>query len=202
MESEPLQDGSEGNNGSGNPAEQTITNTVSLSVKISLLISLIFHVAMFGIGIWGIHKCTLEENIPFYLIVAGGIGFLSKSSTLIRPSITTYMNVANTKKHIQKLEAALYAIEAVFFIFGSFWVFKEYKPSFIPSEDPSIGYCDKLVYYFAFSYLIVSYSLLGIIIICYCCFLCCMSVASGVTRQQERNQDPEAPSNPVSTSDS
>ncbi|KAL1509315.1 hypothetical protein ABEB36_004077 [Hypothenemus hampei] len=127
---------------------------------------------MVYIGIWGMHKCTIE-TIPFFLIATGGIGFFSKSSTLAQPPITHYM-VDIWWKYIRKAETALYFIEIVLLLFGSFWVFKEFKPHFIPSADPSILYCDKTVYYFAFYYLVAIYFVFGIVIIWYYLVLCCI----------------------------
>ncbi|ENN77169.1 hypothetical protein D910_10445 [Dendroctonus ponderosae] len=160
---------------------QQLKKRVLPGVRITLLISLIFYIAMFAIGIWGVHRCPVEENIPFFLIVAGGIGLFSKIMSVIREAISTSFP-------IQYVESSLYTVELVFIFFGSFWVFKEYKPSFSPSDQDR--YCNKTVYLFAFSFLVVLYAILATMVICFFCFLACIFFVKETERD---HRDPESP---------
>ncbi|XP_060518167.1 transmembrane protein 272-like [Cylas formicarius] len=148
-------------------------------VRITLLISLIFYIAMFVIGIIGVHNCPVNENIPLFLIATGGIGLFSKSVSFIREKLMPHFT-------IQFVESSLYTAETVFLIFGSYWVFKVYKPSFY---EGSSRYCQKTVYMFAFIYLAVLYALLLAILLGFFCFLGCIFF---VKRTESDNRDPEA----------
>ncbi|XP_066254878.1 transmembrane protein 272-like [Euwallacea similis] len=156
-------------------------------VRITLLLSLIFYISMFGVGIWGIKKCPVEPNIPFFLIVIGGIGMLSKFVSAIE--------ILRSHQPVKHVESSLYTIELVFMLLGSFWVFKEYKPNYNPGMP---DYCNKTVYMFAFVYLVVICAILGILMTSYCCFIGCFFF---VARTRTPDIDPEAPSRPLHPED-
>lgn len=56
------------------------------------------------------------------------------------------------------------------FICGSYFVYRIYKPSFDPNAE---GYCNKVVYLTAFWVITSSYIIIGIVIV----LMCCISVA-------------------------
>ncbi|KAF7286882.1 transmembrane protein 272-like [Rhynchophorus ferrugineus] len=157
-------------------------------VKITLIISILLSLVSFIIGIWGTHKCPVEDNIPFFLIVIGGIGLLSKVLTYVREKLVKL----NDKT--QYIMSVLYTVEIVFLLNGSFWVFKVYKPSFDPTDDDK--YCSKTVYMFAFAYLFILY---GMVIVVICTFLCflgcilCVVATSDDTDVEAQNQSETQP---------
>ncbi|XP_066143423.1 transmembrane protein 272-like [Euwallacea fornicatus] len=156
-------------------------------IRITLLLSLILYLSMFGVGIWGMKKCPAEANIPFFLIVIGGVGMLSK--------FVSSIEAVRSREPVKHVESSLYTIELVFMLLGSFWVFKEYKPNYNPGGS---DYCNKTVYMFAFVYLVVICATLCVLMTSYCCFIGCFFF---VARTGTTDVDPEAPSRPLHTED-
>ncbi|XP_050309153.1 transmembrane protein 272-like [Anthonomus grandis grandis] len=167
-----------------------VKEKVKPGVRITLIISLIFALIMFIVGIYGVHKCRADENIPFFLIVIGGIGVISKACSMVRET------VLREHAHVQYAESSLYTVELVFLLLGSYWVFKEYQPNY---DDPSNSkYCNKTVYMFAFVYLIVMYAVIFLIATCFCCFLSCIFFVAGTAEPAEGdNESPSRPINPA-----
>lgn len=64
---------------------------------------------------------------------------------------------------------------------GNIWVYSVYPPSYTPGEAK---YCDRTTYQFAFVVLTVTWIILGLVIVCGCCFsiLTCCNIFS--VRQQ------------------
>ncbi|XP_030757346.1 transmembrane protein 272-like [Sitophilus oryzae] len=162
---------------------ERVKNKCMPGVKITLLISLIFYIAAFAIGIWGINKCPAEENVPFFLIVLGGIGVISKTASIIRDKLLEIHPKA------QFGESALYTVELVFILLGSFWVFKIYPPNY--DQPLSHNYCNKTVYIIAFSYLVALYSVILFTIIGFACFLGCMFFVASTSRQVDEESQTE-----------
>jgi len=80
------------------------------------------------------------------------------------------------------LKAFITTFMFVWFVMGSFWVYKEYEPSYNPHDD---NYCNPTVYLFAFwvitsSYIVLLFLSLGI----FC--IACMAV--GAIEQIEQAQ--------------
>ncbi|KAJ8970551.1 hypothetical protein NQ314_001167 [Rhamnusium bicolor] len=94
-----------------------------------------------------------------------GIGLFSKFLTIIREQIAPHLEV-------KYIETSLYSVEIVFFILGSFWVYKEYQPKYNPTAGDK--YCEKTVYLFAFVYLTVLYAIAVAILSGFMCFLICI----------------------------
>ncbi|KAG5900585.1 hypothetical protein JTB14_017443 [Gonioctena quinquepunctata] len=133
--------------------------------KITLLLSLVFNLAMFIIGILAVNKCPVSDNIPLYLIATGVIGILSKIITYLREQIMRHFKTSF-------IESALYTSELVFMILGSYWVYKVYPPSYDPADGRA--YCQKTAYMFAFVYLTFFYAIIMCVLCGFICFLCCI----------------------------
>lgn len=58
----------------------------------------------------------------------------------------------------------------IFLFSGTYWVYKEFKPSYTPGDQ---NYCDKTAYLFGFIYLTFYYALVIVMICGFCCFLAC-----------------------------
>ncbi|KAK9875086.1 hypothetical protein WA026_005881 [Henosepilachna vigintioctopunctata] len=135
--------------------------------KYTLLFSLIIYLAMLIIGILAVKKCPVNENIPLFLCIIGFVGLASKLVTYLRDRIIPYFK-------IKYVESALYTTELVFFILGTYWVYKEYKPSFDPADGAR--YCQKTAYMYAFIYITAFFVVtLGVILlfVCLCCCAMC-----------------------------
>ncbi|XP_056632853.1 uncharacterized protein LOC130442603 isoform X2 [Diorhabda sublineata] len=86
-----------------------IKQKVLPGVKITLLISVIIYIAMFIIGILGVHHCPAEENIPLFLIATGAVGLITKITTYMREHIMRHFQVGY-------MESSMYTVEMVFLI--------------------------------------------------------------------------------------
>ncbi|KAL3276593.1 hypothetical protein HHI36_011965 [Cryptolaemus montrouzieri] len=133
-------------------------------LKYTLLCSLVFYLALLIIGILSVNKCPVDENIPLFLCITGFVGMSSKLVTYLRDRIIPYFK-------IKYIESALYTTETIFFFLGTYWVFKEFKPSFNPADG--VKYCQETAYMAAFIYLTVSYVLLITILLAFLCVCCC-----------------------------
>nr|XP_023029772.1 uncharacterized protein LOC111517746 [Leptinotarsa decemlineata] len=120
---------------------------------------------MFIVGILAVNKCPVQDNIPLYLIATGAIGLLSKLITTTREQIMRHVKTGF-------VESALYTVEVVFLILGSYWVYKVYPPSYDPKDGAA--YCQKTAYLFAFIYLTFFYAIVMCIFCGFMCFLCCI----------------------------
>ncbi|XP_044756495.1 transmembrane protein 272-like [Coccinella septempunctata] len=140
-------------------------------VKYTLLLSMVVYLAMFIIGVLGVKRCPKDENIPLFLCMTGFVGVASKIVTYLRDRIIPYFK-------IKYMESALYTTEFVFFVLGTYWVFRAYKPSFNPADGSK--YCQKTAFMFAFIYLAAYYGILVLIILLLLCTCCCMCMGLGI----------------------
>ncbi|XP_057660889.1 uncharacterized protein LOC130896662 isoform X1 [Diorhabda carinulata] len=141
-----------------------IKQKVLPGVKITLLISVIIYIAMFIIGILGVHHCPAEENIPLFLIATGAVGLITKITTYMREHIMRHFQVGY-------MESSMYTVEMVFLILGAYWVYKEYPPSYVPG---TLGYCRKSTYMLAFVYITIILSIAFVALAGFLFFLCCI----------------------------
>ncbi|RZB40034.1 uncharacterized protein BDFB_004997 [Asbolus verrucosus] len=143
-----------------------VSATADTGVKYTLIIAAALNISVLVVGCLNVHKCPVNKNIPLFLIAVGGIGLMSKFISYIRERLSELVTVAH-------LESSLYSAEVVFCFLGSYWVFKEYQPSYDPFDETK--YCNKTAYLFAFSYLIIHYTIALAVLLACCCFtLCCM----------------------------
>ncbi|KAL3276594.1 hypothetical protein HHI36_011966 [Cryptolaemus montrouzieri] len=139
-------------------------------LKYTLLFSLVIYLAMLIVGILSVKKCPVNEDIPLFLCIIGFVGLASKLVTYLRDRIIPFFK-------IKYIESALYTTETVFFLLGTYWVYKEFKPSFDPADGAK--YCQKTAYLVAFIYLTAFYGILILILLAAVCFCCCACL--GVT---------------------
>lgn len=172
------------------PQEKPWPKKVIISIKVALVLSVLYYIAMFSIGIWGVHRCPIDDNIPFFLIVIGGIGLWSKFVSLLRGALIF------RGYPVQHVETSLYTIELVFMVFGSYWVFKIFEPNY---DESSLLYCNKTVYLFAFVYLIVHYSVLLLICVIFCCVITC---ACFIVKKEKKNANVESGNPPLRNGES
>lgn len=140
-------------------------------VRYTLLIWLLIYVAMFIVGVLSVKRCPADEDIPLFLCMTGFVGVASKIVTYLRDRIIPYFK-------IKYMESALYSTELIFFILGTYWVFKAYKPSFDPADGSK--YCQKTAFMFAFIYLASFYAIVAILLLLGVCFCCCMFMGIGL----------------------
>ncbi|KAJ8961149.1 hypothetical protein NQ318_008829 [Aromia moschata] len=174
-QSEPLHGANNRGHGDGPGRRQTslvvkAKEKFSPGIKIGLILALVVYLALLIVGAYGVNKCPVEDNIPLFLIATGGIGLFSKSMTYIREHIMLHLDV-------KYIETSMYSVETVFFILGSYWVYKEYPPSYDPS---STAYCNKTVYLFAFVYLSTLYAIAVAVLSGFACFLICICFLKSV----------------------
>ncbi|KAJ8969186.1 hypothetical protein NQ317_010286 [Molorchus minor] len=161
------------------------SHILKAGIRITLLLAIAVYFALLVVGVWGIQKCPVQEYIPLFLIATGGVGLFSKFITFMRDHIALHIDV-------KYIETTFYSVETVFFILGSYWVYKEYQPKY----DPSYGnhYCNKTVYMFAFVYLTALYAIAVAIVSGFACFLVCILFLKTVESGEE-NVDAEAQTN-------
>ncbi|KAL3276595.1 hypothetical protein HHI36_011967 [Cryptolaemus montrouzieri] len=146
-----------------NPAERRkrfISSRIKKYLKISLIVPILLHLAMIVIGAMNLKKCPVEKNIPIYLLSAGILGILTKLAGIGRNWIIKYIS-------FDTIMSVIYTLEFVYFLLGSYWVYKEYKPSF-NSHDGN-AYCDKTTFMFAFIYITLTYVVLAFLLLLLCC---------------------------------
>ncbi|KAJ3655647.1 hypothetical protein Zmor_014768 [Zophobas morio] len=143
-------------------------------IKYGLLISAIINLSMLVVGCLNVHKCPVNKHIPLFLIATGAIGLMSKFVSYVRDRISAHVQVVY-------FESALYSVETIFFFLGTYWVYKEFQPSY----DPSAGdlFCNKGAYILAFTYITIFYAFIIAIICGFCCFLCCILLITSACDQ-------------------
>ncbi|XP_018570206.1 uncharacterized protein LOC108910161 [Anoplophora glabripennis] len=151
--------------------------------RIVLVTWLVIYVCLLGVGIYGVKKCPVEKYIPMYLVATGAIGLLSKLLNCYKDKILPFLDVSY-------ILTCLYAVEIVLLIFGSYWVYKEYKPTYDPKDGAQ--YCDKTVYLVAFVYISILYAITAMVVSGFLCFLICIYFV----KSTEPIVDPEAPREP------
>ncbi|CAG9823584.1 unnamed protein product [Phaedon cochleariae] len=153
-----------------------IKEKIMPSIRITFLISLVFNVAMLVIGCLAVNKCPVQEYVPLYLIVTGAVGLLSKIITFLREKLIRHFQVTF-------IESSLYTIESVFFVLGSYWVYKVYPPNYDPLSGHS--YCQKTAYMFAFVYITIFYALILAVLSGLLCFMCCLCLLASDSSSSE-----------------
>ncbi|CAJ0599271.1 unnamed protein product [Cylicocyclus nassatus] len=129
----------------------------SLVAAVLLAVLNIIPTAMIVIGALNLKECRVNPNIPVWLIVDGTVALASIPISLI-------FSLFSGKRpwlFIAIFGTLLSVFFVVWFIVGSVWVYSKF--SFVSYDDPDVeDYCDKTTYLFAFIYLTVIYSLIGL----------------------------------------
>nr|CAH7748535.1 unnamed protein product [Callosobruchus chinensis] len=121
------------------------------------------------VGSLAFGKCPVEPYIPFYLVALGVVGFFGKCATSLR-------QWGNGEYVKTEVESGLYAVEFMLLLFGGFWVYKEYPPSYDPNDGEK--YCQKTAYLFAFIWTTIIYVCLLVVLAAFPCFLLCICFVS------------------------
>ncbi|XP_074073290.1 transmembrane protein 272 isoform X3 [Macrotis lagotis] len=149
----------------------------------ALLAFLALPLSMAFTGMKFLEDCPIEPLIPLYLLVGGIIGSLKVSlllydSTKMRQLLAKSVVIddddddeypwrQNAHKYYIHLILSLFLF--IWFILGNYWVFSIYLPNFIPPFHHPQDYCDKTLYLFAVSVLLISHSVLFLLGFCSCC---------------------------------
>ncbi|XP_068116359.1 transmembrane protein 272-like [Hyperolius riggenbachi] len=124
----------------------------SLGTQIlSYIIWMGLSVAMIVMGAIYQHNCPIQPYIPIFLIVMGATHLLACILLFLRPVLGVCIMV---------LEGFIGLFSLAWFIAGSVWVFKIYKEY--------EGFCQRDLYLFAFSILIIQYVAIGLSLFCPC----------------------------------
>ncbi|CAB3366596.1 Hypothetical predicted protein [Cloeon dipterum] len=109
--------------------------------------------AMVVVGTLYYHDCPVEPKIPLFLVVGGAITLIN-NFPLDRADPNNEVTAPQRKS---SLRAFLTLFSFTWFVLGSFWVYKQYKPSFNPENH---DFCHPTVYMLAFWVLTLSYLIL------------------------------------------
>ncbi|XP_066143659.1 transmembrane protein 272-like [Euwallacea fornicatus] len=123
----------------------------------SLVVLYALFFTAFTIGCININKCPLNRLIPIYLIVAGGLGGLTK-----------FLYKYHENNFVLWIVTLLVTVDLVWHGLGSYVVYKEYQPSYNSSHP---YYCNRTVYLAAFWTLTIEYTLLAMFILLSCCYM-------------------------------
>ncbi|XP_029457579.1 transmembrane protein 272 [Rhinatrema bivittatum] len=135
-------------------------------------------------GMKFLEDCPVQPLIPLYLLVGGVVGsfkvalllydstrmrqLLSKSVVIDDDDDDDYPWRLNAHKYYIHLTLSLFL--SIWFILGNYWVFSVYTPNFIPPFHHPQDYCDKTLYIFAVSVLVLSHAAL-LLVVFGSCFL-------------------------------
>ncbi|XP_059474230.1 uncharacterized protein LOC132195936 [Neocloeon triangulifer] len=113
--------------------------------------------AMVVIGTIYYNQCPAEPNIPLYLVVGGGVTLLNNLLGNFRIERNEQNNEVSLQRRKSPAKAFITTFMFIWFVLGSFWVYKHYMPSFDPMDR---NYCHPTVYLFAFWVITSSYLIL------------------------------------------
>ena len=147
-------------------------------------------------------ECSLEPNIPIFLIV-GGISGVLKNLFLILESMSKRcphrFHPCSPKKR-KYLKYAWKIFNIIFTLFmlawiiaGSYWIYHIYSEvmriDFGKSSSDGRS-CNELLYKFSFGILTSSYILLVLMLCCTCCCSCCLNTNPAEEEGEEEEEDP------------
>ena len=131
-------------------------------------------------------ECSLEPNIPIFLIVGGILGIL-KNLFLILENVSKrcphrlYPRSHKKRKYLKYIWKIFNILFTLFMlawiIAGSYWIYHIYNDVMridfgrLSSDGTS---CNELLYKFSFGILTSSYILLVLMLCCTCCCSCCL----------------------------
>nr|XP_004225725.1 uncharacterized protein LOC101242368 [Ciona intestinalis] len=150
---------------------------------VGCIMFMVLPIAMVVIGAIHFHDCPIQHYIPIWLIVAGSLAFLTGGSNCGLSYVRRRKNEesgSGGRTIINVCGGIVAVFNLTWFILGNVWVFSIYPPNTETDiykaghieEEP---YCNYIVYYFAYWIIIVSYVLLGIVLL----FLFLSFIASG-----------------------
>ncbi|XP_039288859.1 nascent polypeptide-associated complex subunit alpha, muscle-specific form-like isoform X2 [Nilaparvata lugens] len=135
-------------------------------------------VAMFIIGIQYAKDCPKEPILPVYMIVGGGFGTIKmlwmlwnqyRSMTYERLDARSRSSGSSGDDPISTggkiTNFLLTTFLMVWFVMGNVWIWGMGWPDFKPTLLDPNSWCDKTLFLFALTHLVVLYSLIGVVII-------------------------------------
>ncbi|RZF32696.1 hypothetical protein LSTR_LSTR004124 [Laodelphax striatellus] len=135
-------------------------------------------VAMFIIGIQYAKDCPKEPILPVYMIVGGGFGTIKmlwmlwnqyRSMTYERLDARSRSSGSSGDDPISTggkiTNFLLSSFLIVWFVMGNVWIWGMGWPDFKPTLLDPNSWCDKTLFLFALTHLVVLYSLIGVVVI-------------------------------------
>ncbi|KAJ3655646.1 hypothetical protein Zmor_014767 [Zophobas morio] len=141
---------------------QQCVKKCSGTLRFSFIFASAIHITKIVIAAIYFHKCPVEPEIPKYLLVMGIIGVVTKLIMLFRNFIIKCIKVT-------PILSLLATVELTIFIIGSYYIYREFEPSYEPQSGEK--YCDKTLYLFSFIYITIIYALLLLAILIVSCFI-------------------------------
>ncbi|CAF1348574.1 unnamed protein product [Adineta steineri] len=162
----------------------------SVYCLVILFILLVIPILQLAIGASFQNQCPVSPNIPTYLIVSGACGV----ATIVLTIITILAFILCIKRGtagasivsgcIFVLVSLVVSLMSVFlcvwFIVGNVWVFSVHSK--VDLDNPlSINYCQRTLYQFAFTIIIMTY-VMSVISCCCSCFRSCCEVGKALKK--------------------
>ncbi|XP_064481800.1 transmembrane protein 272-like isoform X2 [Ornithodoros turicata] len=141
----------------------------------TLVFLLVIPVLMLVIGIVYVKDCPAEKNIPIYLIVGGVLMLVTLISDIY--STTKWRKEGYRRRPIADFLHVVFDFFTLgWFIAGCVWTFRVYVPEF--DDKNSSNYCNKTLYYFAFTLVTTKLVMIVVFGCCLCCLVCIGLAAS------------------------
>ncbi|KAL5255688.1 hypothetical protein ACHWQZ_G011052 [Mnemiopsis leidyi] len=136
-------------------------------------------IAQLVIGLQNQDDCTINKNIPLFLIVSGGCGCAAAILQVLDQMCCSDSSGSDgeRKSKCPLLRLILHLLNLfcfVWFICGNVWVYKVHKTVNFDDAD-SEEYCGKLVYLFSFWSITAVYILMGATCVIGCGCVCLMA---------------------------
>ncbi|KAG8199876.1 hypothetical protein JTE90_015867 [Oedothorax gibbosus] len=132
--------------------------------------------AMLIIGIIYIDDCTVQPNIPVYLVVSGVFGTVQHAMSLWTKYIPkdSQGRLKVFRSYCRVIDGVISIFLTIWFVLGCIWVYGVKEVEF--KETYKLEYCNKTLYYFAFWVMNISFIVLSLLIVLsLCCILCIVS---------------------------
>jgi len=134
----------------------------------------VVHIFLLIVGAIHVYDCRAERFIPIFLIVVGVFAILRACLNWYYAWCHPKIKKPETDEEVPKPSPFSNIINLfllIWLICGAIWVFRT-NPVFHDATDPN--YCDKLTYYTAYVYVIVSFAMMALTLVIGCCMCCCV----------------------------
>ncbi|XP_064489766.1 transmembrane protein 272-like [Ornithodoros turicata] len=145
----------------------------SLIALILLLLFAALQIAGIVIGALHLNDCPVQKFIPIFLVAGGSVGMVNAILSGCKRLQESRDDDSSSSTGLTCCTSIIQCFLIGWFIAGCVWVYGNYLPNFDDRTDPK--YCDKTLYYFAFSTLTASFAVGGFFIICGCCLAICVA---------------------------
>ncbi|XP_064489763.1 transmembrane protein 272-like isoform X2 [Ornithodoros turicata] len=164
--------------GRGSPSTKEYVGSLSAIICGSVIVLIltlvlgVLQIAGIVIGALHLNDCPVQRFIPIFLVTGGSIGIVNAIlSGCKRRRSSGDDDESGTSLGLTCCTSIIQCFLVGWFIAGCVWVYGNYLPNFDDPSNPK--YCDKTLYYFAFSTLTASFAVGGFSIICCCCMIIC-----------------------------